>query len=314
MTQSGKKLPVAPNPKTLEKPQRKSCNKTSIQLLPTSCRFCSRWDVLLCSHFCVVVDSSWHIVSCILEAARTVAPLDLHACACVLPARNCCQLPRTRVTCLETRRVFWRTGFFGLLISSSCKIVIFLLLEGRCFLHATSVCWDADRRKSKVEQQLELLKEEIARESGLRRSSASEDADKAIVKDERNAVVRIYQRIKDGVVHTFYGFRLFFTDIRISLRLTWKLVKGQALTRKERRQVWCALFSSSYIYCFTGSKKCVLWGEGGSVSCKYRNHKNTGAWGRAVPVNLIRIRAKSCKYGIRISILFYNTYISSDNK
>lgn len=43
------------------------------------------------------------------------------------------------------------------------------------------------------------------------------------------------QKIVDEIVHYYHGFRLLFIDVKISLTLSWKILKGKSLTRREHR-------------------------------------------------------------------------------
>ncbi|XP_049939222.1 mitochondrial proton/calcium exchanger protein [Schistocerca serialis cubense] len=45
----------------------------------------------------------------------------------------------------------------------------------------------------------------------------------------------IRQRIVDEVLHYYHGFRLLFIDIKISLKLSWRILQGKSLTRREHR-------------------------------------------------------------------------------
>ncbi len=45
------------------------------------------------------------------------------------------------------------------------------------------------------------------------------------------------QRIIAELKHYYHGFRLLFIDIRVCIRLLWRVMNGKGLTRRERRQV-----------------------------------------------------------------------------
>ena len=45
------------------------------------------------------------------------------------------------------------------------------------------------------------------------------------------------QRIWDAAVHSYHGFRLLALDIRVAFRLLRKTLRGNALTRREQKQV-----------------------------------------------------------------------------
>ncbi|UYV71684.1 K02A2.6-like [Cordylochernes scorpioides] len=47
----------------------------------------------------------------------------------------------------------------------------------------------------------------------------------------------IWKKVKDELIHYYHGFRLLFIDIRVSTRLGYKVLKGEDLSRRERRQL-----------------------------------------------------------------------------
>ena len=47
----------------------------------------------------------------------------------------------------------------------------------------------------------------------------------------------LWQKVKDEAVHYWHGTKLLGLEIRISSKLTWKLLNGGHLTRREARQV-----------------------------------------------------------------------------
>lgn len=47
-------------------------------------------------------------------------------------------------------------------------------------------------------------------------------------------------RIKEELMHYVHGTRLLIADIRIAVGLLWRMLKGESLTRRERKQVRCA--------------------------------------------------------------------------
>ena len=60
---------------------------------------------------------------------------------------------------------------------------------------------------------------------------AKEDVEVAVEKPP------ILQRIRDGAVHTITGFRLFIKDVKLSTRYLVKSLRGQQLSRRERKLV-----------------------------------------------------------------------------
>jgi len=67
----------------------------------------------------------------------------------------------------------------------------------------------------------------------------------------------IMQRIKEEAIHYWHGTKLLGLEIRISTKLTHKLLKGGKLTRREQRQV------SIWNFCL-GERVCCLE-EGGKM-------------------------------------------------
>lgn len=62
-------------------------------------------------------------------------------------------------------------------------------------------------------------------------------------------------RIKATIIHSYHGFRLFFLDLRVSSRLLLKTLRGQALSRREQKQVRPVIVTS-----MTGAA--CLWSTG----------------------------------------------------
>ena len=48
---------------------------------------------------------------------------------------------------------------------------------------------------------------------------------------------RVWRKVKHEAQHYWSGSKLLVSEIRISGRLQWKLLQGETLTRRERRQV-----------------------------------------------------------------------------
>jgi LETM1 and EF-hand domain-containing protein 1 len=47
----------------------------------------------------------------------------------------------------------------------------------------------------------------------------------------------MWQKVKDEAVHYWHGTKLLGLEVRISSKLTWKLLNGSRLSRREARQV-----------------------------------------------------------------------------
>lgn len=52
---------------------------------------------------------------------------------------------------------------------------------------------------------------------------------------------RVWKKVKHEVQHYWHGSKLLVSEVRISARLQWKLLHGESLTRRERRQVSVSL-------------------------------------------------------------------------
>jgi LETM1 and EF-hand domain-containing protein 1, mitochondrial len=48
---------------------------------------------------------------------------------------------------------------------------------------------------------------------------------------------RVWKTVKEGAAHYWHGSKLLVSEVRISARLQWKILHGESLTRRERRQV-----------------------------------------------------------------------------
>ena len=72
----------------------------------------------------------------------------------------------------------------------------------------------------------------------------------ATVKDNSAGLplaTRVWEKVKHEAHHYWSGTKLLVSEVRISARLQWKILQGETLTRRERRQVsLCfALFSGN---------------------------------------------------------------------
>lgn len=50
-------------------------------------------------------------------------------------------------------------------------------------------------------------------------------------------MTRVWKTVKHEVQHYWHGSKLLSSEVRISSRLVWKILHGESLTRRERRQV-----------------------------------------------------------------------------
>ncbi|KAI8999006.1 LETM1-domain-containing protein [Trametes punicea] len=56
-------------------------------------------------------------------------------------------------------------------------------------------------------------------------------------KEEAPLTTRIWRKVKHEAQHYWHGTKLLAAEVRISARLQWKLLHGESLTRRERRQL-----------------------------------------------------------------------------
>ena len=56
-------------------------------------------------------------------------------------------------------------------------------------------------------------------------------------KEDAPLVSRAWKKVKHEAQHYWHGTKLLVSEVRISSRLQWKILHGESLTRRERRQV-----------------------------------------------------------------------------
>lgn len=75
--------------------------------------------------------------------------------------------------------------------------------------------------------------------------------------DKKNAAAKIeksqekktmWQKVKTEAVHYWHGTKLLGLEVRISSRLTWKMLQGTKLSRRENRQVIVECCKTNYNY------------------------------------------------------------------
>ena len=145
---------------------------------------------------------------------------------------------RTCSTKTTSSDVFGTRGVRLQCILSNRGNLLFSFEQTRALV--TSQCLLED---SKVEQQLEILKEK-------EKSAKKTDKDKTsgethqtlpqnvgLAKVEDGFASRAWIKVKKEVKHYYNGFRLFSLETMISVRLLRKIANGDALTRRERKQL-----------------------------------------------------------------------------
>ena len=78
--------------------------------------------------------------------------------------------------------------------------------------------------------------------SELKPSSPSLPAAKQQLKEPLGT--RIWKKVKHEAQHYWHGSKLLVSEVRISSKLQWKILHGEGLTRRERRQVSPSRFVS----------------------------------------------------------------------
>ena len=56
-------------------------------------------------------------------------------------------------------------------------------------------------------------------------------------KEDGPLLTRAWKKVKHEAQHYWHGSKLLVSEVRISSRLQWKILHGESLTRRERRQV-----------------------------------------------------------------------------
>lgn len=67
-------------------------------------------------------------------------------------------------------------------------------------------------------------------------------------KENAPLATRVWKKVKHEAQHYWHGTKLLVSEVRISARLQWKILQGDTLTRRERRQASIFLFPSSYSF------------------------------------------------------------------
>lgn len=86
-----------------------------------------------------------------------------------------------------------------------------------------------DKEKSKVEKTVDALKESI------KTKEVTTEVKQVPVQPPALPKKTVWQRVVAEVKHYYHGFRLLFIDISVSAKLTWKILNGRSLTRREHR-------------------------------------------------------------------------------
>ena len=60
---------------------------------------------------------------------------------------------------------------------------------------------------------------------------------KDVGEPQKPLMTRVWAKVKHEAQHYWHGSKLLAKEVRISTRLQWKILHGESLTRRERRQV-----------------------------------------------------------------------------
>jgi LETM1 and EF-hand domain-containing protein 1 len=103
-----------------------------------------------------------------------------------------------------------------------------------CYIQSTYTKWDNDPLKpsSMVEESVLALKNDLKIKEETKTADTQQQSLTAVVRNPS-----IGKRIVNEVKHYYHGFRLLFIDIKISWKFLWRLVKGDSLTRREKKQL-----------------------------------------------------------------------------
>ncbi|XP_046821774.1 mitochondrial proton/calcium exchanger protein [Vespa crabro] len=107
-----------------------------------------------------------------------------------------------------------------------------IYLQTRSFSGSTIL--HGQEPSSKIEETVNSIKEQKEQKEKLiehKPQSVILSAEKAVVEKKPT----ILQRVKAEIMHYYHGFRLLGLDIKISLKLIWRILQGKDLSRREHR-------------------------------------------------------------------------------
>ncbi|KAG2157389.1 LETM1-like protein-domain-containing protein [Suillus clintonianus] len=76
----------------------------------------------------------------------------------------------------------------------------------------------------------------VTRDSSIHESKAAPPAPRDPASDAP-LMTRAWKKVKHEAAHYWHGSKLLVSEVRISARLQWKILHGESLTRRERRQL-----------------------------------------------------------------------------
>lgn len=89
-----------------------------------------------------------------------------------------------------------------------------------------------DEGSLEVDRKLKILKEEL--EAGEREAERTAAEKKSVIEHKK---MPLKTRVWNELVHYYHGFRLFFIDLKVSIRLLTQVLRGRTLSRAEKLQV-----------------------------------------------------------------------------
>lgn len=95
--------------------------------------------------------------------------------------------------------------------------------------HGLTRRWQSTKETQGSSQTAEETR--VAAEAKTSSIAAKDD----VVKDPLGT--RVWKKVKHEAAHYWHGSKLLVSEVRISARLQWKILHGETLTRRERRQV-----------------------------------------------------------------------------
>ncbi len=121
----------------------------------------------------------------------------------------------------SSSRSFLNAGRSNLLVST----------DQRSLPHPHSIVGPASRRWQSTKETVSPEAQAPAQTKQSSVSTVKDDAPKPPL------LTRAWKTVKHEAQHYWSGSKLLVSEVRISGRLQWKLLQGETLTRRERRQV-----------------------------------------------------------------------------
>ncbi|KRZ96829.1 LETM1 and EF-hand domain-containing protein 1, mitochondrial [Trichinella sp. T8] len=113
------------------------------------------------------------------------------------------------------------------------SLMTVLCWNGKRNFHLSAICLHpTGDGHSKVEAMLKALKEDVEESERLREKRNLMKKSMEIQKKQS-----LWLRFKNEMQHYYHGFKLLYIDVKVCLRLLRRLLTGETLMRKERRQL-----------------------------------------------------------------------------